>query len=129
MTFDWEEFLDVAQKLSALAEEEQGQAREALRRTAISRAYYAAFCSTAIWLRRNYPKHPLPEGGEIHRGVIEFFEWHREDEFKQVGALLDRMRKRRNLADYRTLLKDSEQLLERNIFDANRVLNALAGLE
>lgn len=130
MKFDWQQFFDLATELSRLAElETSPQKCEAMRRTAISRAYYAVFCLSAAWLRENFPQTNLPESGEIHRGVIDFFEWHQNPEYKQVGVLLDSLRKRRNRADYASQMADSKSLVARSLFDANRVLNALSGLE
>ncbi len=130
MKFDWHQLFELANELARQAESEtEPQKREALRRTAISRAYYAVFCLSAAWLREHFPQVTLPESGDIHRGVIDFFEWHQEAEYKQVGVLLDSLRKRRNRADYASRLQDSKDVLARSLFDANRVLNALSGLE
>ncbi len=130
MNFNWEEFFHLATELSRQAELETApQKREALRRAAISRAYYAVFCLSAAWLRENFPQTNLPESGEVHRGVIDFFEWHQNPDYQQVGRLLDSLRKRRNRADYGVQIQDSKAVTARSLFDANRVLNALSGLE
>ena len=98
-------------------------------RSATSRAYYAAFNIAAQWLRQHYPTHPLPSHGEIHQGVSDFFLFHQDVEFRVVGETLSDMRQARNLVDYRLRVPDAFKTARRNLFDANRVLNALAGLE
>ena len=46
MPFDWKHYLDLARDLAQPSSSDQGQ-REAELRTAISRAYYSAFCHVA----------------------------------------------------------------------------------
>lgn len=129
MNFKWETLFDLAQNLFQDAETSSGQMREALLRTATSRAYYAAFGASVAWVREHFPTQYLPPHGEIHQAVSDFFLFHAQAEYRAVGELLRDMRLARNRADYRTQISDSKRLAQRNIFDANRVLNALSGLE
>jgi hypothetical protein len=129
VNFNWETLLDLAQELFEAAETESGQKREALLRTATSRAYYAAFGASVVWLREHYPTHPLPGHGEIHKATSDFFLFHPEPAGRAIGELLRDLRLARNRADYRTRIPDSKGLAERNLFDANRALNALGSLE
>ena len=48
--FQWPDFLEVARRLAG------DGADEGIQRTAISRAYYAAFCSAAEYLLQNWPR-------------------------------------------------------------------------
>lgn len=129
MNFKWEAFFELAQTLFEDAETASGQRREALLRTATSRSYYAAFGASVAWLRANFPAHPLPSHGELHQATSDFFLFHSQTDYRAVGELLRDMRFARNRADYRAQLPDSKRLAQRNLFDANRVLNALSGLE
>ena len=129
MIFKWEALLDLAKTLFEDAETASGQRREALLRTATSRAYYAAFGASVAWMRENFPDHTLPSHGEIHQAVSDFFLFHSQADYRAVGELLRDMRWARNRADYRAQIPDSKRLAQRNLFDANRVLNALSGLE
>ena len=52
MTFDWREYLELAKELAGQVS--SGYTQEAAQRSAVSRAYYAAFC----WAR-NYAKAKL----------------------------------------------------------------------
>lgn len=77
MKFSWEALLATAQKCVQIAAGEPDAAlREAWQRCAVSRAYYAAFGSALVWIRRNSPTHPIPNGGEAHQAVQDFFEWN-----------------------------------------------------
>lgn len=130
MNFNWEEFLNVARDLTANATSQTSlQKREGMRRSAVSRAYYAVFGTALKFLQANYPAHPLPAHGEIRQSVIDFFAFSDDETFREIAKLLRRLRQRRNEADYKTNLTGLEKMAQNAIFDANRVLNALSGLE
>jgi len=94
MAFDWKTFLDLARDLQARA---SGAANpEALLRTALSRAYYAAF-----GYARNYARDYLkfdPRGDPDDHGRLR----HHLRSKKRGGTAtrLDRLRQWRNEADY-----------------------------
>jgi len=129
VNFDWEQLLELANELWQQAQEAKGQKREALLRSAASRAYYAAFNVAAEWLREHHPSHPLPANADAHQAVADFFVFHQEAEHRFIGERLGYMRQGRNQVDYRPRVSDSLKIARRNLFDANRVLNALAGLD
>ncbi len=130
MNFSWETLLLVAQGCDRDATNESGAAlREALYRCAISRAYYAAFGSALRWIRRTSPHHSIPSGGEAHQVVQDFFEWSQDSDYQEIADLLRRMRHFRNLADYEIAFQNAKAESDYAIRRANRVLNALSGLE
>lgn len=130
MNFSWQSLLLVAQKCAQDAANETDSAlREALWRCAISRAYYAVFGTALRWIRKNSPSHPIPSGGEAHQAVQDFFEWSQDPDYQEIADLLRRMRHFRNLADYEITFDKAETESEYAIRRANRVLNALSGLE
>jgi uncharacterized protein (UPF0332 family) len=130
INFKWEEFLHVARDLAqSAATQNSAPKREAMHRSAVSRAYYASFGTALQWLQTNFPNHPLPAHGEIHQSVIDFFGFSNDETFVEIAKLMRRLRQRRNEADYKSQLNGLEQMAQNAIFDANRVLNALSGLE
>ncbi len=129
MIFDWEDFWTLAEKLALDAPAQPAPLCAAMRRTAISRAYYAVFGSAANWLRVHYPTHLLAGHGVIHQNVIDFFLFSSDYTHQDIGRGINRLRGRRNQADYNATIADLENLVGDSLFDANRILNALAGLE
>lgn len=129
MIFDWEDFWTLAEKLAREAPTQPASLANAMRRTAISRAYYAVFGSAANWLRVHHPTHPLSGHGEIHQNVVDFFLFSQLSAHQEIGRSLQRLRGRRNQADTNATITNIESLVGDSLFDANRVLNALAGLD
>lgn len=129
MIFDWEDFWTLAEQLAQDARTQPGSLGVAMKRTAISRAYYAVFGSAANWLRIHHPAHLLAGHGAIHQNVIDFFLFSGDENHREIGRAINRLRGRRNQADYNATIPDLENLVGDSLFDANRVLNALAGLK
>ena len=101
MSFDWSEYLDLAQELAGQATSPSSQ--EAKLRSAISRAYYAAFCTARNHLR-DREKHSIPRGGQAHPYVRDQFKQSPDKVRKKVGENLNRLRIQRNKADYDDIL-------------------------
>jgi uncharacterized protein (UPF0332 family) len=95
MSFDWSEYLNLAQELAGQVKSPSSQ--EAKLRSSISRSYYAAFCKARNNLRGE--RHSIPRQN-THRYVIDQFLDSPDRVRKRVGAHLDRLRKDRNKADY-----------------------------
>ncbi len=94
MPFDWREYLELAKDLSG--QTTAGYSSEAAERSAVSRAYYSAFC----WVR-NYAEAHLgfqkTKTAEDHRLLRE----HLKRQGKpQLASRLDKLRKWRNECDY-----------------------------
>jgi len=92
--FDWREYLELAKALAGM--QTAGYSQEAAERSAVSRAYYAAFgCA------RNYAQNALgftPQAGsEDHRRLREHF---RQQGLLRLASDLNRLRARRNACDY-----------------------------
>jgi uncharacterized protein (UPF0332 family) len=89
--FEWVTFF-------RLAEELVGRPSEADQRTAMSRAYYAAFHQ---WRRVAVDAGAsFPRSGDVHRKVVEWMRGHRMPAVRVMGAKLSRLRLIRNKADY-----------------------------
>lgn len=96
MPFDWREFLKLARSLQGRAD--SGYSAEASDRTAISRAYYAAFCHARNFAKENQGFAPR-KTGEDHKTLREHFT-RLGGEWAMVANNLDALRKWRNQCDY-----------------------------
>ena len=97
MSFEWSDYLSLAHDLARLGATHSS--REAESRSAISRAYYAAFCKTRNHLR-DIEHEQLSTGPEAHREVQEKLTFSKNRTRKQIGQDLNRLRVNRNHADY-----------------------------
>jgi len=97
MSFDWLEYLYLAQELTG--QSARSSTQEAKSRSAASRAYYAAFCKARNFLRAQKNVH-IPNTGRAHRLVWQWFEGNSSDEVKQIGVEGNRLKEDRRKADY-----------------------------
>jgi len=125
MSFDWAGFLLVAASL------ERGEGDETLRaaqcRSAISRAYYAAFCTARDHLSRSRGHDHTRQRG-VHEYVRRQFQGLRNDrpEYQLVAAYLRRLQVARAEADYNAAWEaDLGDAARTAIEDCRRVLRAL----
>jgi uncharacterized protein (UPF0332 family) len=124
MSFDWEDFLKVAEILHQGAS--GAKLEEAMFRVAISRAYYAVFCMARNWKEANGVYAPTKDS---HKFIIELYE-NSEDEIEQaIGQKLRRLRHRRNQADYDDEVDNLDKLSRLAIKDAREIVDALAKLK
>jgi uncharacterized protein (UPF0332 family) len=124
MSFDWEDFLKVAEILHDGAS--GAKLEEAMFRIAISRAYYAAFCLCRNWKEDNGKTIPAKDA---HKFIIELYE-NSEDEIEiAIGQKLRRLRHRRNEADYDDEVNNLDKLSLLALKDSREILDALAKLK
>lgn len=97
MSFDWSHYLRLAEILVDTPED--ALLKEAAYRAAISRTYYAAFCSC-----RNYARDKdnlLPsDKSDVHGQIIDHFSKSADSDKNVIGKILRRLRDDRNSADY-----------------------------
>jgi len=98
MSFDWSEYLNIARELAGQATALASD--EAKKRSAISRAYYAAFCSARNHLRDKEHDQNIPVGGDAHGYVRKQFKTSKDKVRREIGEDLARLVAKRNLADY-----------------------------
>lgn len=119
MPFDWQDYLDIAFALQQQAA--AGLPREAALRSAISRAYYAAFCHA-----RNYAheRHGLQlrYTADDHGLVKKHFMTRRA---RTVADRLDWLRIVRNKCDYQDALDELDSLLATALKEAQMVIAIL----
>lgn len=97
MTFDWLEYLELAQELAGQAVSPANE--EAKLRSCVSRAYYAAFCKARNYLR-DIEGYSIPSTPEAHTRVRNVFMEGPDRLRKGIGNNLDRLRLDRNKVDY-----------------------------
>lgn len=88
--FDWEEYLELAERLVG----QRGDV--AAERSAISRAYYAVFHEAAHYYTRNGER--LAFTGEDHHAVWDWFK--RSRPYERIGINGERLKRSRRKADY-----------------------------
>ncbi len=125
MSFDWSEYLHLAQELAGQPATVAGE--EARLRAAVSRAYYAAFCQARNYLR-DKEGHSLPQGSEVHKFVYEKFQKSSDSVRVQIGLNLNRLRIERNKVDYDDTVPGLSKLTHNCIELARRVLQSLSQL-
>jgi len=106
MTFDWREYLSIAKIL--VASNTMGFAKEAATRSAVSRAYYAAFC----FARNHARDHPgyIPKNDESeHSAVPAYF---RQRRMYNIADRLGRLRQWRNECDYADVVREVDSMAE-----------------
>ncbi|NEP42082.1 MAG: HEPN domain-containing protein [Okeania sp. SIO2H7] len=96
MTFNWLQYLGLAQQLAGKAQIYATQ--ESRLRSAISRSYYAAFILARNYLR-DEESISIPKQ-QTHKFVIQQFENSSEEVRQKIGKNLTRLRLSRNKADY-----------------------------
>lgn len=96
MTFEWSEYLDVAQALSASSYDTSQGGLEARQRSAISRAYYAVFGS---YFQRSAL--PVARGrGNPHKVLVDSLVTSEDIRLQSLGRRLAWLRVLRNRCDY-----------------------------
>jgi uncharacterized protein (UPF0332 family) len=119
MSFDGSEFLALAQELAG--KKKNISTEEAQLRSAISRAYYAAFLESRKFLR-NRRGQRVSFSGQAHEEVKEVFLHDPDEHYQNVGANLETLHILRKQADYGdrftstlSTLTDMALLLAQNI--------------
>lgn len=126
MIFDWSDYLHLAEDLAGRAVVPPSQ--EAKLRSAISRAYYAAFCKARNFLRDKKGDTRIPSGGEAHRYVRNRFKTSGDKSYKSIGANLNRLRLDRGKADYDDTISNPNSLASASLKRSRQALKILSSL-
>jgi len=127
MSFDWNEYYQLSRELAGLATGVSTQ--EAKMRSAISRAYYAAFCKARDYLLQTYPEEVLPQGSDIHYYVPRRFESSSDKMRRDIGEHLRILRTYRNRADYDGVVRDLATTTQQALRRASSALQQLSKLK
>jgi uncharacterized protein (UPF0332 family) len=131
--FNWADYVNVAQDLlnSTISNNADPSAQAKLR-SAISRAYYAAFCRARNYLRdiEGDPalNSPPKDGFNPHWYVIDNLKDRKnpqQQSLVKVGSILDRLRTKRNNADYDDALFNVLVLAKASVSDAKHAIQCL----
>jgi len=126
MSFNWVDFLALADTL--VRDPSSPGPEEASLRSAISRAYYAAFCSARNFARDS-ENLALEHTARDHQLVRYHFQGASDRTHRKIGLNLNRLRNNRNKADYDDTLVDRPvSLAQSSVAVARNVLNALNSL-
>lgn len=123
MNFEWSHFLELARRLAT-------ENDEASQRSAISRAYYAAFHEAKRYIKGTKPHVPFPRDGRAHETAWQTLKDGIREE-RGLGVRLERLKKQRTTADYDNapgqlrLPHDAKRAVE----EAESLINVLRSLE
>jgi uncharacterized protein (UPF0332 family) len=113
MSFSWVKFIELANFLH-LHNTEEGF------RTALSRAYYEVFC-----LIRNYKGLKTYTKSDVHTIFKELLKNSKNPKEREIGQLLDDLRKERNRADCDEETKITKEISELCILKAKKILEMM----
>ncbi len=106
MSYDWCEFLDLA--LALQGDAPQSAVPDAALRSAISRAYYACFCSAREYVNAQPGVPALPGNASAHSRLADYLILEGQQLGNQtlltLGRALRQLRMQRNAADYEDVL-------------------------
>lgn len=125
MSFDWTEYLYLAQDLAG--QRVTPPTIEAKWRSAISRAYYAAFCRSRNHLR-NKEGHSIPTTGDAHRIVSDIFQNSPDRPRKKIGINLNRLRENRRKADYDDFIRNLPDITRKALIQSEQIVTELGRL-
>ena len=119
MSFDWKEYLNLAYFLSG--RREKTYSPEGGYRSAVSRAYYAAFCYARNHARDNEGFKPS-KSVEDHKKLRSHFRRNRKLE---IASYLEDLRQWRNSCDYDDKVENLSQLLRSSLKTAEEIIYKL----
>lgn len=123
MTFDWSEYLQLARELAGKTTTSSSQ--EAKLRSAISRAYYAAFVKARNFLLQDGLTIPRENA---HQYVINQFRNSSEAVRRDLGEKLQILRNFRNKADYNDTYPKLTRTSQNALNLSRRIISGLDGL-
>jgi hypothetical protein len=127
MSFNWAEYLSLAESLCGLPVSGPPVGTEAMQRASVSRAYYAAYILARNHLR-DVDGVRVPRGQNPHQFVAARFANHPDPMRASIGQHLDRLRTARNQCDYDDVVPNLPGLAIGAAARANQVIADLARL-
>ena len=127
MSFDWSEYLSIAEALCGMPISGAPAGAEAQQRTAVSRAYYAGFISARNHLR-DIDRVEMPKRVNPHAFVPAYFMDGSDPRRENIGRELLRLRTARNRCDYQDVVPQVEVLARISVARAIQVLSDLREL-
>jgi hypothetical protein len=124
MSFEWAEYLAVAEQWMEAAAAGSVAMPEAWQRSAVSRAYYAAF-ATARNRLRDFDGISVEAQRNVHVLVCTLYEQHPDLRRNRIGVRLRGLRAHRNRCDYDDEVEGLPELTLRCLIVARWVLSEL----
>ena len=127
MKFDWSEYFNLAKELAETS-------KEAELRSAVSRAYYSAFCLARNYLCdiQQYPRLWRNKTYDInsHQYVAEKFIYNQSKSqiMIEIGKDLSRLRKMRDKAEYEDTMFNLKREARTALMLAQNIISALSNL-
>ncbi len=118
-SFDWNEFLNLATRL-------QSGGNEASHRSAVSRAYYAAFHAAKKYVQTK--SGPFGKTDQIHRKTWGFLAQSNDQTEVLLGQWGSELRKARNRADYDDRPAPSSREVLKALKQARDIRSKIVGL-
>jgi hypothetical protein len=118
MPFDWREYLELARALAGLRG--SGYSQEAAERSAVSRAYYAAFCWTRNYAEENLgfkPKRDPTDHVRLRDNL-------RNQGYPKLASDLNKLRGWRNACDYNDQVFQLRQQVRDSLKVADKIIQA-----
>lgn len=134
MKFDWSEYFNLVQELTAISSDNFAS-NEAKLRFAVSRAYYSVFCLSRNYLRdvEKDPRLSRRNSFDInqHQYVAEEFIFHKSKNPKiiKIGENLSRLRELRNKADYSDTMFSLQKDVKYALKITENIISALSDLK
>ena len=116
--FDWKEYLSLARELNTPGISKYS---EAAQRSAVSRAYYSAYC----WARnyaRDHQNYIPSKSGDDHRKLIDHFKGRNP---WRVANRLEMLLQLRRLCDYEDEVSNLNKIAENAISEAQKIQDDL----
>ena len=127
MSFDWCEYLNLAEQLAGSAT--TSVSLEAKQRSAVSRSYFAAYCTARNYLE-DADEVQFPSSSDAQRIVIATLEGSSQGSPRRaVGQNLRRLKNRRNTADYDDMVPGIAKMTQDSLRVCRGIMSTLAGLQ
>jgi hypothetical protein len=127
MSFDWSEYLSLAEQLCAVPVSGPPVGIEAQQRAAISRAYYAAFILARNRLR-DVDLIGVPLHTNAHQFVANQYEYDPDAVRNAIGYALRRLRRVRNRCDYDDVVPNLRSLVPMSLAWSAQIISDLTRL-
>lgn len=127
MSFNWAEYMSLAEALCGMPVTGPAAGTEARQRAGVSRAYYAGY-SLARNRLRDVDGIRIPGTGNPHRFVAERYQNGPDTHRIRIGIELGRLRVARNRCDYEDDVSELPGLMHRSLAQAARILTELQQL-
>lgn len=127
MSFDWSEYLVLAQELTTRATQATSSSKqEAMLRCAVSRAYFAAFGGVQNRLRNE--GETIPPAARGHQIAVNLLRASPDVTRQTMGQILEYLRSKRNIVDYDNVVSDLLPLTEGVLALTEQVISWLDSL-